>query len=511
MNDNLYIGSEAREKIMNGVRKCSLAVGSTMGTSGNNSLLETFDYPGISTTNDGATILAALHFSDPLEEIGRKILMEAVSRANKASGDGSSTTCVLTAAILEEGISRLSSEIAPMDIKKSLEGCIPQIEEELKKQAIEITPDNVAPVASISAEDESIGQMIQEIYQQIGKDGIVSWDVSKTPNDYYVLGKGLTIKDAGYITPYMCDMDEKSGLLKNTARLKDPKILLCQQKITSGLDFEELFKKLYSQDIREIVVFCNEIEPNVASDLVKTRAIRGFRTLVIKMPILWNDEWWKDLVIATGATIINPNDGLSLRDVEEKHLGTVEYLTANKDEVNIEGTKDLLSHIADLQAEGSNESLVRAARLNVRTARYFVGALSEQALYHRRLKVEDALNAAACALNNGVVVGGGVALLNVATSGLQGIGGEILKKALVSPMENIVKNAGKELKDIGEVGDSIGFNSKTGKTEDLVGAKVLDPLDVVLNAIKSAIGVAATILTVGTVALLQRDAISKDL
>jgi len=163
--DNLHTGEEARNKLISGIRKVADAVGGTMGTGGANSVIEMIESPGHLVTNDGFTIASSIRFSDPIEEMGRKILMEAISRANKASGDGSSTTTVLTAAILEEGIKHLK-DASPMEIKRSLDACIPLIEESIKKQKREITVDDVGKVASISAEDESIGALIQEIYQK---------------------------------------------------------------------------------------------------------------------------------------------------------------------------------------------------------------------------------------------------------------------------------------------------------------------------------------------------------
>jgi chaperonin GroEL len=188
MIDNLYTGKEARDGIIKGIKRCASAVGGTMGTSGYNAIIQAIEQPGHFATNDGATILESIRFADPLEEMGRKILLEAVKRANKQSGDGSSTTTVLCAAIIEEGLKQLD-KASPLEIKRSLESCIPLIEESINKQKREITVNEVGQVASISAEDEKIGAMIQEIYQQIGKDGIIHWDISKTFEDNYTIGK----------------------------------------------------------------------------------------------------------------------------------------------------------------------------------------------------------------------------------------------------------------------------------------------------------------------------------
>lgn len=484
--DTLYVGEEAREKLMTGIRKCAKAVGATMGTGGSNSLIEAMQTPGHLSTNDGATILESIRLVDPIEEMGRKILLEAVSRANKGSGDGSSTTCVLTAAILEEGLGFLK-DTSPMEIKRSLEACIPLIEESINRQKREITVDEVAPVAAISAEDEEIGARIQEIYQQIGKDGIIHWDISKLPEDSYTIGHGLTIEGAGFVSPYMCDATE-SGQSTNQIRLKNPKVLVTKQKITSASDFETIGAALFAKDIKELVVFCDEVDPLVMPDLVMTRMQRGFRFVLVKMPVLWRDEWYEDLALASGATLVDPTAGISLKTTTMEHLGTFEHITVTKDDTFIDGVQDLSKHIEALESEDIDESNHRVSRLNTKTARYFVGAHSESALSYRRLKVEDSISAAYQALNGGVVTGGGFALLEATDCLPNDLGGRILDKALRAPKEQIEKNLGSKL------------NRKS--LEENV---VLDPANVVLNAAKNAISVAASILATNTLVLLPRE------
>ena len=495
MKDNLYIES-SREKLMDGITKAADVVSKTIGTSGSNVLIECLERPHHFSTNDGATILGAMKFSDPLEEMGRQIVFEAVSRANKASGDGSSTTAVLTAKIMQEGMS-VVKDIPPMEIKRQLEACIPLIEKSLKEQRREITIDEVAMVASVSAEDESVGKMIQEIYQKIGAKGIINWDISKTPEDSYTINKGIAIPDATYVTSYMCD----EGM--NEARLSDAPVLLVKDKITSALEFEALFKDMFNAGHRQLAMFCEEIDVPVISDLLQTQRIRGFRTVVIKMPVLWRDEWWEDLQVASGAKLISRASGNPLSKATIQSLGAFEHITVKREETVIEGMQDMNKHIMVLAAEGSDASLVRAARLNTMTARYFVGAHSETALAYRRLKCEDAINAASCALENGVVVGGGIALLNASEE----LPNEILKYALKAPFRAILDNADCEVDMESEVGGFMGFNSRTKKVEDLVKAGIVDPYDVVLGAVKSAIGVAASVLTTQAIILLNKDAV----
>lgn len=503
IKDNLYTGKEAREKLIKGIKLCSEAIGATMGTGGSNLLIEAIESPGHLATNDGATGLAAIRLADPIEEMGRKILMEAVARANKANGDGSSTTAVLTSAILEEGMKHLDQH-SPMEIKRSLEACIPLIEASINEQKREVTVDNVGTVATISAEDEEIGARIQEIYQQIGKDGIIHWDISKTISDSYTIGHGLTINGAGYYSPYMCDANE-SGQSTNQIRLKDPTVLIVKQKITSAGEFENLAILLNNKSVKDLIVFCDEIEPLIVPDIVKTRAFKGFRIVLVKMPVLWKDQWYADLALASGAKVVDPVAGLPLKDATLAHLGTFGSITITKEDTYIDGIKDLSAHVKELEDSGDEEAKVRASRLNTKTARYFVGAQSDSALSYRRLKVEDAISAAWHALQNGVVAGGGIALLKVAHElPKDDVGAEILGQALLSPLKQILHNAGVE--NIGfDYGKDQGIDTRTGERVDMFAAGIIDPANIVLNAAKNAISVAASILTANTVIVLPRE------
>lgn len=481
--DTLIFGEEARNRLINGIYKCKEAVGGTMGTGGANSILEAMENPGHRVTNDGATILDAIRLADPVEEMGRRILVEAVSRSNKASGDGSSTTTVLTAAILEEGMKHLT-ESSPMDIKRDLEKCIKYIEAniELQKRMIEV--EEVGAVAAISAEDEGIGAKIQEIYTQIGKTGIVHWDVSKTGEDYYTIGRGITVEGAKVVSPYMLDFAD-DGSIHPYAKLTNPSVLLTKEKITSAEVFNTLFDSMYKDGNREVVVICDEYEAPVIAALVQTRIQKGFRTVMVKLPTYFKDEWFADLAKASGATVIDPIAGLSLRNCTKEHLGTFEHITIQKDEMVVDGIQDLSLHIQELEAEATEQAALRVSRLNTKTARYFVGGLSDSAISHRRYKVEDAIAAAYHALNGGIVLGGGIPLAKLAAS----IPNSILANALMAPYGQIRKNMNKDY-----------------TAEDLEKNKVYDPATIVLNSVKNAISVAASVLTCNTLVLLPREA-----
>jgi chaperonin GroEL len=522
IRENLHFGEEARAKLMQGVSKVARAVGVTLGTGGSNSLIECIPSPGSFPTNDGYQIANAIRLEDVLEEMGRKILIEAINKANKASGDGSSTTCVLTAAILEEGVKHIG-EISPMQIKKEIEACFPIIEKSLEKQRQDVTVDTVGQVASISAEDESIGSMIQEIYQEIGKEGLISWEASKTPYDWYSLGMGLKIDGATYVSHYMCDLTPNG--LKKEATLEDVPILLARKKITAESDFRALIPAMIQEGKDKLVVFVDEIEPTMIHSFIRARDPANsnpMRILVVKMPIILNDEWWVDLAYATGATVIDDACGIPWKKVGLEQLGNIKKIKVDEEATYLDGIKDLtrleqgggmiFDYVNSLREEGSDDSLRRIARLNTKTAVYHVGAHTEGALKERIDKVEDAINSATVALQAGIVVGGGISFLNAARELPDNVGGNILKIALRKPTLQIMQNAGKDVSDekclffgFDTLIKTYGFNSKTGQVEDLMNSGIVNAKSVDLNAVKNAIGVAASILTIGTIVTLPRE------
>jgi chaperonin GroEL len=486
--DNLHTDGTAR--LVSGINKAAKAVGATMGSLGSNAIIQAIETPGFLTTNDGFTILQSIHFADPIEQMGKQILQEAVSRANKQSGDGSSTTTVLTAAIIAEG---MKSGHSAIEIKRSLEEELPKVETAIRQQSVDITVDNVSQVATISAEDEEIGNRIQEIYQTIGSDGLVYWDVSKTTEDSYTIGSGITVNGAGYLSPYMCDASE-SGANTNQIRLKHPKILITKQKVASAADFEKLAAQLHAKGTTDLIVFADEVDPLVVPDLVKTRMARGFRIVIVKMPVLWKDQWFEDLAIATGATLIDPAS-YPMKEAKLEDLGTVVDIIITKSDTYLDGVADLTTHLESLKAEETDDTAPRIARLNTKTARYFVGAPSESALSYRRLKVEDAISAAYQALHGGIVPGAGVTMAYAYTPS-KTIGGKILGEALKAPMRQILANAGIEDTEL-KLG--YGYDTRTQKPVDLLEAGIVNPTNVEINAVRNAVSVAATALSAPTI------------
>lgn len=499
--DNVYLGEDARAALMVGVNKVADAVKGTLGAGGYNALIEDFRPPYSVATNDGISVAKSIVLADPVENMGANLMREIGSKSDKDGGDGTTTSITLAQAILKEGQKLTDS---PMAIKRSLEECLPIILKSIDEQTKEITVADVGKVASISAEDEKVGQLIQEIYEKIGKDGILYPDISKTPNDHYEIGTGVKLDEAGLISPLMSDIDERGTYTKSVS-IKDPKILITKQKIGTALQLETIVNSLYTDGTRDLVVFCDEIEATVVPELIMTRNGKAaFRVVVIKLPTLWKDEWFEDLSKMTGATIIDPSLGLALKDASPTYLGTCSNLVAGRYDTYLDGIKDLTDYIAELN-KGTDEDKIRAARLNTRTARLFIGADSDTALTYKRLKVEDARNAAWQALHHGVVAGGGVCLLNAGQTLPNTIGGRILAEALKAPIMQILFNSGGEPTSYDMLeGDTQGWDAKTGTIVDMFEAGILDPSKIVKNAITNAISVASIVLSTKVILTLPK-------
>lgn len=494
MADNFLAGTEGREKLITGANKVVDAVAMTLGPGGVNFIAEHTIPPYQITSNDGVTLALSIELEDPYERIGANIIKEVARKADKTSNDGTTTAVVLAGAIIDGG---KGADIHPMQLKRELEACIPLVEDSLKNQVKEISVSEVGKVASISAEDDSIGAMVQEIYEQIGKDGIIFNDTSRDFKDSYTLDKGVHIPGAGFASPFMADMTEQ-GQLTTSAVVKNPAIVITRQKINSKDDLVSI-GNITAYNKKTLIIFADDVEAQVVNDLVLTRIRGGIRAIIIKLPIVYKEEWIEDIAKLTGATIIDPAVGLFLKDFKEEMFGTCnEIVTAKQsnDEGNtfLDGTLSIDEHITALKEKGDDDSLLRAAKLNKKTAKYHVGALSEQALKYRHDKVVDALGASYHALNGGVLAGGGVALRNASKElGDATEGARILSTALHAPARQVAKNAGYDFDSSLE--GNIGLNAKTGETVDMVDMNIIDAYQTTLNSFKSAISVASTILT----------------
>jgi chaperonin GroEL len=483
---NVYTENEAREALMRGVSAVASAVKGTLGAAGHNAILERSVNPGHIVTNDGVSIAHDVKMEDPVENIGANLAKEISQRSDKESGDGTTTSIVLLEAILKEGI---KAEGSPMEIKRSLDECLPIILKSIDEQKKEISVDEVASVAAVSAESDVLGNLLQQIYQEIGKDGIVELDNSNTFDTFYEIKEGVRLRNSGYIAPYMANEGTR-------AIYKKPRILIAKAKIGTLTDVDGLFQALNGEGVNEIVIFCDEIDPTVLSALAFTHQRGIFKTLIIKAPTLWKDWIFEDFSKITGANIV---DGLTTtwKSVTTKDLGTCDKLITSKEETSVIGIKDVSEHIKNLEELGKqdDQQLIRASWLQTKAAVLKLGANSESELSYIRLKAEDARNACHLALKDGVVPGGGVALWNASIHLPDSVGGDILRDALKRPLWQIINNTGDDKDVIYFPSSSHGYDANTGEIVDMWEAGILDPALVVKNAIKNAISVAGTVLT----------------
>lgn len=469
--DNIHLAS--RDRLIAGMDKVIDAIKLSYGPTGSNCIVEVDLYPFHRTTNDGKLIAEAIKLADPVENIGANIAKETADKSDKISGDGRKTSMILLSAILHEG---LKVDAPPMDIKRSLDECLPIILDGIDNQTKKINPKDIGSIAKIASESEELGSLFQEIYKKIGRDGVVDIDNSNLPETFYDITEGVKLIGCGYQYPYMGNEDKG-----RQAVYKYPKILICKEKI-NVMNSEKVFESLMSKGCNELVIFCDEIDLAVSQGLAKAHFADKFRTLVIKAPTLWKDWLFEDFAKITGATIVDPGQGTSLKNFRLEWLGTCDKIITSKDETVVLGIQDISEHLKVLEEENTDASRLRLSRLKTKTATLKLGANSESELSYIHGKALDARNASYLALQGGVVPGGGQALSTAATSLGYTLGGKILKSALDAPLFQILENMGiKKDDNVFQVVDKF--------------ADILDPAIVVKNSITNAISVAGTVLT----------------
>lgn len=486
-----------KDKFFLGIDKTCSMIEGCYGAAGGNVIVECDLPPYFKTTNDGKVIMDAVKLSDPSERVGSAVMKEAGDNAEKDSRDGRKTTAILTKAILAQA---KDLKEHPMAIKRSLEECLPIILDSIKRQTKEVSVKDIGAVASISTENEKIGSLLQEVYESIGKDGIIEVDASRTFDTYWTPKEGIRLRGCGYFAPYMPNEGNK-------AIYKSPKILIVRQKLSTVQDLNPLFEKLMKEGISELVIFCDDIELELAGFLALTHQKSVFKTLIIKSPKLWKDWLFEDFAKITGARIVSPATGITLKTVEISDLGTCDKIITTLEDTTILGIKDISEHIKLLKEEAlKDDSLnLRISWLNTKAAVLKLGAQSETELYYLTKKTNDGVNASKLALDGGVVAGGGLSLLNVIKDLPESIGGKILREALKAPIQRIIINAGEnEPAIIPLLGGEIGYDAKNVTTVNMWEAQIIDPAIVVANAIKNAISIASTNLTANGIIYLPK-------
>ncbi len=516
----LVFGEEARRKLRDGIDVVAEAVATTLGPKGRNVAIDRkFGSPTI--THDGVTVAKEIELEDPFENMGVQLLKEAATKTNDIAGDGTTTSTVLAHAMVKEGLKTLAAGANPMLLKRGIEAASKKVADAIRAQAIEIsTKEEIANVATISAQDRPIGALISEVMDKVGKDGVITVEESKGLEFEQEYVEGMQF-DRGYISPYfITDSEHMEAVIEN------PYILIHDKKISAAQDLLPLLEKLVQVGNRELVIIAEDIDGEALATMVLNKIRGTLNVLAIKAPGFGDRRkaMMQDIAILTGATVISEETGRKLDSAEVADLGRAEKVVADKDNTTVIGgkgdAKDIKGRIEQIRVEidkttsdYDREKLQeRLAKLSGGVAIIRVGAATETELKEKKHRVEDALSATRAAVEEGIVPGGGVALLN-AMKELEGLkvegddaktGVNIVRKALEAPMRRIAENAGFDGSVIVEnvrqeqektKNMKIGFDILAEKLEDMVKGGVIDPAKVTRGALENASFIAAMILT----------------
>ena len=516
----LVFAEEARRKLKGGIDIVANAVATTLGPKGRNVALDR-KYGSPTITHDGVTVAKEIELEDPFENMGAQLLKEAATKTNDIAGDGTTTSTVLAHAIVTEGLKTLAAGANPMLLKRGIEAASKVVADQIRGQSIEITTkSDIAAVATISAQDKAIGDLIAEVMDKVGKDGVITVEESKGLEFETEYVEGMEF-DRGYISPYfITDADRMEVVLDK------PYILIYDRKISAASDIVPILEKLLQMGKREFVIIAEDIDGEALATLVLNR-IRGVWTaLAVKAPGFGDRRkaMLQDIAVLTGATVISEEMGRKLETATVADLGQADKVVADKDSTTIvggagnsDGIKARIEQIrveidkstSDYDREKLQE---RLAKLSGGVAIIRVGAATETELKEKKHRVEDALSATRAAVEEGIVPGGGVALINAipALDKLSmddedsKIGVNIVRKALEVPMRKIVENAGKEgsvvVENVRQAQKKaknlkIGYNVLTDEYVDMVKEGVIDPAKVTRGALENAASIAAMILT----------------
>lgn len=520
MAKQLVFGDEARRYLKSGVDAVANAVATTLGPKGRNVALDR-KYGSPTITHDGVTVAKEIELEDPYENMGAQLLKEAATKTNDIAGDGTTTSTVLAHAIVSEGLKNLAAGANPMLLKRGIEAASKAVSESILKQAIGITTKaEIGNVATISAQDEQIGSLIADVMDKVGKDGVITVEESKALEFETEYVEGMQF-DRGYISPYFVTDAEHMQ-----AEIKDPYILIYDKKISAANDIVPLLEKMVQVGKRDIVIIAEDVDGEAIAALVLNK-IRGVLNVVaVKAPGFGDRRkaMLQDIAILTDASVISEETGRKLENATIEDLGRAEKITIDKDNTTIVGgkgdTNAIKGRIEQIRVEIDNttsdydrEKLQeRLAKLSGGVAIIRVGAATETELKEKKHRVEDALSATRAAVEEGIVPGGGVALVN-AVDALKDlkleqedaqIGINIVRNALTVPMKKIVENAGKDgsvvvenvrQRQANENNRHIGFNVLTEEYGDMVQLGVIDPAKVTRGALENAASIAAMILT----------------
>lgn len=511
----IIFDEEARRSMERGVNILADTVKVTLGPKGRNVVLsKTFGSPQI--TNDGVTIAREIELSDPYENMGAQLVKEVATKTNDVAGDGTTTATLLAQAIIREGLKNVAAGANPMILKKGIEKAVAAAVEELKNITKKVeTSEEIAQIASISAGDEEIGKLISQAMDQVGKDGVITVEESKTMDTELVVVEGMQF-DRGYLSAYMVTNTEKME-----AVLEDPYILITDKKISNIQDVLPILEKIV-QTGKSLLIIAEDVEGEALATLVVNKLRGTFNCVAVKAPGFGDrrKEMLRDIAILTGGQVISEELGLDLKEATLEMLGNAGTVKIDKENtviVNGAGSKEAIDERAkqikaqyeESTSEFDREKLMeRLAKLTGGVAVINVGAATETEMKEKKLRIEDALNATRAAVEEGLVPGGGVALLSAigvvskAADELAGdakTGAKIIEKALEEPLKQIAINAGLEgsviVEKVKNSEKGVGFDALNERYVKMIEAGIVDPTKVVRSALQNAASVAAMLLT----------------
>ena len=513
MAKDIKFSSDARSAMVRGVDILADTVKVTLGPKGRNVVLEkSFGSPLI--TNDGVTIAKEIELEDHFENMGAKLVSEVASKTNDIAGDGTTTATVLTQAIVREGIKNVTAGANPIGIRRGIETAVAAAVEALKNNAIPVAnKEAIAQVAAVSSRSEKVGEYISEAMEKVGKDGVITIEESRGMETELEVVEGMQF-DRGYLSQYMVTDNEKM-----VANLENPYILITDKKISNIQEILPLLESIL-QSSRPLLIIADDVDGEALPTLVLNKIRGTFNVVAVKAPGFGDRRkaMLEDIAILTGGTVITEDLGLELKDATIEALGQAAKVSVDKDStVIVEGAGNpeaignrvavIKSQIETTTSEFDREKLQeRLAKLSGGVAVIKVGAATETELKEMKLRIEDALNATRAAVEEGIVAGGGTALVNVISAvktleltGDEATGRNIVLRALEEPVRQIAHNAGYEgsividrLKNA-ELGT--GFNAATGEWVNMIEAGIIDPVKVSRSALQNAASVASLILT----------------
>jgi len=520
MAKQLVFRDEARRKLQSGVDKVANAVSTTLGPKGRNVALDKkFGAPTV--THDGVTVAKEIELEDPYENMGAQLLKEAATKTNDIAGDGTTTATVLAQAIVTDGLKNVAAGANPMLLKRGIMAAAAEIASHILEQATPIdTKEEIASVASVSAQDSEIGNLIADVMDKVGKDGVVTVEESRglAFETEYVEGMQF---DRGYISPYFISSPDNMEAVIN-----EPYILIYDKKISAAQDIVPLLEKLMQIGKREIVIIAEDVDGEALATLVLNKLRGMLNVLAVKAPGFGDRRkaMLRDIAVLTGGTVISEETGRKLETATIQDLGRAAKVVSTKDETTVvdgAGEEDAISgRINEIRMEIDNSTSdydreklqERLAKLSGGVAVIRVGAATETELKEKKHRVEDALSATRAAVEEGIVPGGGVALVNAVAAldkfKLDGddenTGVSIVRRALEVPMRKISSNAGEDgaviIENVRRLQKSrknhrVGYNVMTGEYADMIEVGIPDPAKVTRGAVENAASIASMILT----------------